>query len=79
MFITGVQIASDQAFVGLIEFIGHRLEEIGSGMEMDDNNVEASLHLESEFYERDRWDEGYLAALNDIVVFIQGQHSRAAA
>jgi len=79
MFITGVQMASDQVFVGLIEFIGNRLQEISTGMETDHNNVDVRLTLESESYERDQWDEGYLAALNDIVVFIQGLDSRAAA
>ncbi|HXA83552.1 MAG TPA: hypothetical protein VNZ47_00655 [Candidatus Dormibacteraeota bacterium] len=78
MFIAGVQMAGDQAFVGLIEFIGNRLEEITTGMKMDNKSVDASLPLE-ESYERERWDEGYLAALNDIVAFIQGLNSRAAA
>jgi hypothetical protein len=79
MFINGIQMMGDQGLVGLLEFIGSRLEEIGNGKEVNGIRVDAGSHLETGSEEQDEWDEGYLTALNDIVVFIQGLHSRAAA
>jgi hypothetical protein len=66
----------DQGLVGLLEFIGNRLEEIGNGKEINDIRMDAGSPLETGSEE---WDEGYLAALNDIVAFIQDQNSKAAA
>lgn len=71
--------ADDYRWGELIEFISGRLEAIGSGMEMQGIVTDAVKNREEQFEETDDWYEGYLAAYNDIVVFIQRLHSSAAA
>jgi hypothetical protein len=73
---------SDQRWgelVELIEFVMGRLEEIGSGMEKEGIAVDPRKHLEKGSVERANWHGGYLAALDDVLVFVQRLHSRAAA
>lgn len=53
----------------VIQFIGGRLDEISIGKSIA---MDGAGHT-------DDWDEGYLNALSDIVIFIQHLHSRAAA
>jgi hypothetical protein len=79
MSISGIQMASDQRLMEIIKFIGCRLEEIGNGMESQGLGSYAGKSLAIESGELEDWDEGYLAALNDIVVFIQSLDSSAAA
>jgi hypothetical protein len=79
MSISGIQMASDQRLMEIIQFIGCRLEAIGSGVEPQGPGAHRSKSLVPESDELEDWDEGYLAALNDIVVFIQGLDSSAAA
>ena len=78
MSIPKVLPVDDQRWGELVEFITGRLEEIGSGIEIQGIVKEAGMHLEGS-EETDDWQEGYLAAFKDIVVFIQRLHSSAAA
>jgi hypothetical protein len=79
MSIPKVLPVDDPRWSELIEFISGRLQEIGSGMEMQGIVNDAGKRLEEGSEETDDWYEGYLAAFNDIVVFIQRLHSSAAA
>jgi hypothetical protein len=79
MTISGMQMASDQRLMEIIKFIGCRLEAIGSGMESQGLGAHAGKSLAIESDDLEDWDEGYLAALNDLVVFIQSLDSSAAA
>jgi hypothetical protein len=79
MSIPRVLPVDDQRWGELIEFISGRLEEIGSGLEMQGIVKDAAKHVEEASEKTDDWYEGYLAAFNDIVVFIQRLHSSAAA
>ena len=74
MSIPNGQMVSDQSLVALMEFIGGRLDNISSGISVNEGRL-----LENGSVERDDWEEGYLSALKDIVVFIQCLHSSAAA
>src|ERR1700681_4576567 len=79
MSISEIQIPSDQRLIKIINFIGCRLDEIGSAVESKGLGVYLSGSLSIEPDNLEDWDEGYLAALNDLVVFIQGMDSSAAA
>ncbi len=78
MSISKVQMVNDQRLTALVEFICCRIDEVGSGTEVSGIIVNASKP-ERESEERDYWDDGYLAALKDVVVFIQCLHYSAAA
>lgn len=79
MSIPKVLPVDDQRWGELVEFITGRLEEIGSGLEVNSIVADAGKRLEKGSAETDDWYEGYLAAFNDIVLFIQRLHSSAAA
>jgi hypothetical protein len=74
MSIPKCQMVSDQRLVALMVFIGGRLDNISKGMSVNEGSL-----LESGSEERDDWEEGYLSALKDIIVFVQCLHSSAAA
>jgi hypothetical protein len=63
--------------IQVIEFISSRLEEIGIERNLIQPNTERNPEQGS--VHADDWDDGYLTALNDMVCFIQGLHSRSAA
>jgi hypothetical protein len=68
------QAVNDPRLLALLVFIGSCLDDIATGTSIDAGKLPA---IGSE--ERDEWEEGYLTALNDIVVFIQCLQSSAAA
>jgi hypothetical protein len=74
MSIPNGQMVGDQSLVALMEFIGARLDNISSGISVNEGRP-----LESGSVERDDWEEGYLSALKDIIVFVQCLQSSAAA
>lgn len=74
MSIPNGQMVGDQSLVALMEFIGGRLDNISSGISVNEGRP-----LESGSVERDDWEEGYLSALKDIIVFVQCLQSSAAA
>ena len=61
--------------VELIEFISAQLERIGNGKEDIRVRVVPGKQSEEESEKKDDWFEGYLAALEDVVVFIEHRHS----
>jgi hypothetical protein len=73
---------SDQRWgelVELIEFVTRRLEQIGNGMEEEGIAADPRKYFEKGSEERANWHGGYLAALDDVLVFVERLHSRAAA
>ena len=65
--------------VELIDFVTGRLEEIGNGMEKEGIAVDGRKYFEKGSVARANWHGGYLAALDDVLVFVERLHSQAAA
>jgi hypothetical protein len=61
--------------VELIDFISVQLERVGNGKEDIRIRLVPGKHTEEGSETKDDWFEGYLAALGDVVVFIERRHS----
>jgi hypothetical protein len=77
MPIPGVLLVDRQwgELVQVIEFISSRLDEMGT----ENNLLQADSEKRPEPVHGEDWEQGYLTALNDMVGFIQGLHSKNAA
>lgn len=79
MSIPKVQAPGDQQLLDLMQFICSRLEQVSRGVELQSIVKDAAKHREEGFEKTDDWYDGYLAAVKDIVVFIQCLQPSAAA
>jgi hypothetical protein len=68
------QIVDDPRWFALMGFIGCRLDDIGRGTRVNTEEFPEKISQE-----RDDWEEGYLTALKEIVLFIQCLQPVAAA
>jgi len=78
MSIPAVSLPENQRWaelVELIDFISDQLNRIGNGKEDISIRMVPGKRAEDETDKKDDWFEGYLAAMEDIVVFIEHRHS----
>jgi hypothetical protein len=68
------QIMDDPRWFALMGFIGCRLDDIGRGISVNSEEFRDKISQE-----QDDWEEGYLTALKEIVLFIQCLQPVAAA